>query len=278
MFQPGAAAPPGGAAYPSAPMELACLDGALGSAAEARIPATDEGLLRGDGIFEVIRLYDGVPFALEHHLRRLGHSGANLRLSFDLDAVRIEVDRILEAAGAREGLLRIVVTRGGRRLLLTEPLPQLPDVMRLRTVTYAPTLVLDGVKSLSYAANMLSSRLAREQGADEALLVTPDGHVLEAPTASFFWVRDGVVRTPPLGEHILASITRMLVIELIGGVEEPCGREELAHADEAFLASTVREVMPVAAIDEAEVPLAGPVTERATRLVRERIEATLAAA
>ena len=84
-----------------------------------------------------------------------------------------------------------MVTRGGRRLLLTEPMPAVAEIVRLESITYSPTRVLDGVKSLSYAANMLAGRLAREQGYDEALLVTPHGRVLEAPTSSIFWVRTG---------------------------------------------------------------------------------------
>ena len=110
------------------------------------------------------------------------------------------------------------------------------------SITYSPTRILDGVKSLSYAANMLAGRLAREQGYDEALLVTPHGRVLEAPTSSVFYVRDGRLLTPPLDEHILASITRALVIEVTGAQEQPCTLEELYDADEVFLASTVREV------------------------------------
>src|SRR5947209_1699408 len=220
-------------------------------AAEATIPATDAGLLRGDGIFEVIRVYDGVPFALEEHLARLEHSGENLRLPVDVEAVRAEAHRLLAAAGAGPDheALRIVLTRGGRRLLLTEPLHIQAERVRLGTVTYSPTRVLDGVKSLSYAANMLASRLAQERGFDEALLVTPHGRVLEAPTSSIFWVKDANVLTPPLEEHILASITRRVVIEVCDAREQPCTMDDLAAADEVFLASTIREVQPVAAID-----------------------------
>ena len=135
--------------------------------------------------------------------------------------------------------------------------------------------MLDGIKSLSYGANMLASRLAREHGFDEALLVTPHGRVLEAPTSSIFWVKDGAVLTPPLGEHILASITRCRVIELAGAKEEACTLDELIDADEAFLVSTTREVQSVAAVDERTFDQVGEVTERAAALLRAHIESEL---
>jgi branched-chain amino acid aminotransferase len=230
---------------------LACLDGAVMPAANAAVPATDEGLLRGDGVFEVLRLYGGRPYALEEHLERLARSAENLRLPIDLDAVRGDVVRLLDAAAGEPdpGALRIVLTRGGRRLLLTEPLHAHLPAIRLASVTYAPVRLLDGIKSLSYAANMLATRLARERGADEALLVTPHGRVLEAPTSSIFWVADAIVRTPPLSDRILASITRAVVIELAEAQERSCTVEELLAADEAFLVSTTRELQPVASVD-----------------------------
>ncbi|MBV8955996.1 MAG: aminotransferase class IV family protein, partial [Solirubrobacterales bacterium] len=132
-----------------------------------------------------------------------------------------------------------------------------------------------GVKSLSYAANMLASRLAREQGFDEALLVTPHGRVLEAPTSSIFWIKDGAILTPPLDEHILASITRAAVIELMDAREQPCTLEDLEQADEAFLASTTREVQPVAAIDERSFDHAGPKTAEAAAAMSARIRSEL---
>jgi branched-chain amino acid aminotransferase len=248
---------------------LASVDGALMLAAAATIPANDEGLLRGDGIFEVIRVYDGKPFAFEAHLQRLERSALNLRLALDLESVRAEAARLLAHAGSGPDheLLRIVVTRGGHRILLTEPLPAVRERLRLGTVTYSPTRVLDGVKSLSYAANMLATRLARERGFDEALLVTPHGHVLEAPTSSLFWVKDGEVFTPPLSDHILASITRALVIDTAGASERSCTLDELAQADEAFLASTTREVQPVAQIDDCSFNRGQAVSERVAAAV-----------
>ena len=256
---------------------LASVDGSINLASAATIPATDEGLLRGDGAFEVIRVYAGRPFALEEHLRRLERSALNLRLPLDLEAVRSDAHRLLAHAGpgADHEALRIVITRGGRRVLLTEPLPPSPPYLRLGLVTYSPTRVLDGVKSLSYAANMLASRLAREQGYDEALLVTPHQRVLEAPTSSIFWVKAEEVLTPPLNEHILASITRRLVIEEAGAVERSCPLDTLMEADEAFLASTTREVQPVSAIDSRELPAPGPVTSRIVTAVAARIRKEL---
>lgn len=258
---------------------LASVDGAVMLASAARIPATDEGLLRGDGVFEVIRVYDGQPFALEEHLRRLERSASNLRLPVDVEAVRADAWRLLAHAGTGPDheLLRIVVTRGGRRLLLTEPMHAQPESIRLGSVTYSPTRVLDGVKSLSYGGNMLASRLAREQGFDEALLITPHGRVLEAPTSSIFWVADGSLFTPPLEEHILASITRAVVLAVTGAVERSCTLEELLGADEAFLASTTREVQPVAAIDNRVFGAPGPITGQAARDVAARIRERLAA-
>ena len=267
----------------SSPGSLASLDGAVMLASEATIPATDEGLIRGDGVFEVIRLYDGRPFALDRHLARLERSATNLRLPLDVEAVRADAWRLLAEAGAGPDheLLRIMVTRGGRRLLLTEPMVQTPEHVRLSCVTYAPTRILDGIKSLSYGANMLAGRLARERGFDEALLVTPHGRVLEAPTSSIFYVKDGDLLTPPLDEHILASITRAIVIEATGAAERSCTLDELLEADEAFLASTTREVQPVSAIDDRTFDAPGPVTARTAEsvvaLVRRQLDAETSA-
>ena len=255
----------------------ACLDGVVMDAAEARIPATDEGLLRGDGVFEVIRLYEGRAFALDDHLRRMGVSAENLRLPIDLDAVRADAELLLADAGAVDGALRLVVTRGGRRLAFVEPLKELPETLALATVTYAPTRLLDGVKSLSYAANMLAGRIARERDADEALLVTPHGRVLEGPTSSFFCVLGGELCTPPLPDHILDSITRRRLMTVVDATERVIAVDDLAEAQEAFLASTLREVHPVRVIDGTTLPQApGPATQAAAGAIREHIVAELA--
>ncbi|MET0809806.1 MAG: aminotransferase class IV [Thermoleophilaceae bacterium] len=258
--------------------ELGSIDGRIAPSGELTIPATDEGLLRGDGVFEVIRVYDGTAFALADHLDRLERSAANLRLP---DVFRRELEgeipELLAARGGSEfdGVLRIVVTRGGRRLLLTEPAAaKLPGV-RLGIVIYAPTRVLDNIKSLSYGANMLTTRLAQERGFDEALLVTPHGRVLEAPTSTLFWVdRDGALCTPPLDEHILPSITRDRLVRLLDVDERSCATEDLLAASEAFLASTVREVQSIGAIEDTEYE-EGPRTREAAAAFRAHVEGEL---
>jgi branched-chain amino acid aminotransferase len=259
-------------------MDLASLDGTIGPAAETRISITDEGLLRGDGAFEVMRLYDGRPFALEEHLARLQRSCDGLRLSADLDALRVEVAALLEAAGPLDALLRVVLTRGGRRIAMVEPLPARPASARVATITFAPGRVLDGLKTLSYAANMLAGRLARERGFDEGLFVTPHGRVLEGATWTFFWVRDGALYTPPLQDRILASITRTYLLEECDAVEATCTLDDVSAAEEAFIASTVREVMPIAVVDDIVLPeVPGPVTRAAHERFVARVRGELAA-
>ncbi|HWE13796.1 MAG TPA: aminotransferase class IV [Solirubrobacteraceae bacterium] len=262
---------------PTGPTSLASVDGEIMAAGEATIPATDDGLVRGDGVFEVIRVYEGIPYAFDEHLARMERSAANLRLKLDLEAVRADTHRLLARAGTGPDhqCLRIIATRGGRRLLMTEPMAQLPEQARLMSVTYSPTRILDQIKSLSYAGNMLATRLAQEQGFDEALLVTPERRVLEAPTSTLFWVKDGQLLTPPLDEHILASITRRLIVEVAGAREQTCTLDELYRADEVFLASTVREVEPVVAVDDRSFTAPGPVSERTRATVAERIQAQL---
>ncbi len=245
---------------------LASVDGTVGPSAEATIPATDEGLLRGDGAFEVVRLYGGRPFAMDDHYARLARTAAGLRLPYDEGALKAEVAALLAEAAGEDGLLRVVLTRGGRRLLLLEALPERPPVQTVRTITYAPTRVLTDLKTLSYAANMLAGRLAKEQGADEALLVTPHGRVLEGPTWTLFWVAGGRLLTPPLSDHILTSITRDHVLQCCDVEERITTLDDLHGAEEAFIASSVREVMPIAAVDDRPLPAApGPVTAAAAQ-------------
>ena len=255
---------------------LAILDGVVLDAADAQISVTDDGLLRGDGVFEVVRLYDGRPFALEQHLDRMARSAAAIRLPFDVNAVRADAGAILAQAEPADGCLRLLVTRGGRRIGLVEPLKPLLDSVALATITYSPTRVLDGVKSLSYAANLLATRLAKEAGADEALLVAPRGRVLVAPPTAFVYGLGGKLYTPPLSDRILDSITRRALFAVTGIEERITTLDDLRTIEEAFLASSLREVHPVSSIDGTPLVHApGPLSTVAAARVREHIAAEL---
>jgi branched-chain amino acid aminotransferase len=245
--------------------ELASVDGSISETADARIPPGDDGLLRGDGVFEVIRLYGGVPFALGDHLDRLQRSASAIELAVDRESLENEIRALLERFGEDDGQLRIVVTRGGRRILLTENLPPRGETVSLASVRYSPSIILTGVKSLSYGANMQATRLAQGKGADEALLVRPDGIVLEAPTSTVFWATaEGSLRTPAIEVGVLESITRARIVRELEVEEGSFTLDEVLGAREAFLASTTREVQPVSAIDAKEVPeCPGPRTREA---------------
>ena len=234
--------------------EMASVDGRITPTAEAVVPLKDDGLYRGDGAFEVIRLYEGKPFALVDHIDRLERSGAAIELEFDRPALESEIAALLAELGDADGQLRLIVTRGGRRLAMTEPIPAHAETVSVATVTYSPTIILNGVKSLSYASNMQATRLAKSQGADEAVLIQPDGIVLEPPTSSIFWVSpQGGLRTPALDNGVLESITRDRLVKALDVDEGAWPVSDLRAAKEAFLASTTREIQAVAAIDGSEL-------------------------
>jgi branched-chain amino acid aminotransferase len=257
--------------------ELTSVDGLIGPTEEARIPVGDDGLRRGDGVFEVIRLYSGRPFALGEHLDRLERSAAAIELPVERRPFEAEIGALLQEFGAHDGQLRLIITRGGRRLAFTENFPPHTETVRLASVEYAPTIILTGVKSLSYAANMQATRMAQSRGADEAVLIRPDGIVLEAPTSTLFWAgRDGILRTPSIGSGILASITRARLLEALEAEEGEYRAEEMSGAQEAFLASTTREVQPVAELDGRRLPqVPGPRTEEASSAFAEVLAAEL---
>ena len=248
------------------------LDGELTRLGEATIPAGDEGLIRGDGAFDAFPVRDGRPFARSAHLDRLERSCRALLLDCPRDLIEADIELLLGQAGPGYLVVRTILTRGGRRLSILESHGD-PDALsrpaRMLPTTYEPSVVLNGVKTLSYGANMLASRQAAAAGYDEALLVATDGTVLEGPTCSVFWKRDGGLRTPSLDLGILASITRRVVLESVTVEEGSFPLDDLLAADEAFLVSTARIAQPVAAIGERSLPVApGP----ETRLVHAAIE------
>jgi len=257
----------------------ACVDGRLCDAAEATIPASDQGLLRGDGCFEYVRVYLGKPFLLFDHLERLERSCGVLHLPTSREELAADVAAVVDAmaAGDPRGVsydLRIVLTRSGTRLVVSEPLITSLWPASLGLVTDDPRPLLIGAKTLSYAANMLARRLAQERGFDEALLVTPDGHILESQTSAFFWVADdGAVCTPPLSEGILDSITRRVLMQHMGIEERVCHVEDALAAGEAFIGGTGWEVRPVSRIEDREFSdVPGVATREALKAIWREVE------
>jgi 4-amino-4-deoxychorismate lyase len=248
---------------------LAVLGRGVVPAGEPVLHADDEGVLRGRAVFETLRVYDRAPFRLDAHLDRLAVSARRLRLSVpphpELAALAREA---IAAAATPDAVLRFLWTAGREQegppvgLVLVSTLPshleELRDRgLRLTAIRWEPG-ALAGVKSTSYAANMQAQAEAARVGFDDALLVVHDGVVLEAPTSNV-WFREGRrLLTPSLELPILAGVTRAVLLELAPGLgyEVESGEYELERllaADEVFLSSSVREVMPVAAIDGAEL-------------------------
>ena len=222
---------------------------------EPVLRADDEGVLRGRAVFETLRVYDGRPFELHPHFDRLTESARKLRLPPPpLTGFQSLAHDALAAAAVPDCVLRFLWTPATGLALLSALPPNLEELrergLRLQVCEWA-TGVLAGAKSTSYAANITAQADAEAAGFDDALFVGTDGTVLEAPTANV-WFREGdTLLTPSLELPILAGVTRGVALRLAGPVEE--GTYDLARllaADEVFLTSSVREVMPVVRIGD----------------------------
>ncbi len=230
----------------------------------------DAGFVRGDGCFEAVRSYAGHPFAVAEHVERLERSAEALGLDIpQLDEIAGWIARAAAVAG--DGIVRIIATRGGPDsevappvvIVMTEPLPPRRTALALLPMR-APwhpagrQWELAGAKTLSYGPNVNASRLARERGFDDAVLLSDDELLLEGPTFTIAWVVDGVVETPSLDLFILDSITRRYVIDL-AAVEGRFELSRLGAATEVFAMSTLKEVMPIVRVGDKSFA-AGPVT------------------
>jgi branched-chain amino acid aminotransferase len=262
------------------PTLLASVNGTITPVAQASVSIVDDAFLRGDGAFEMLKLYGGKPFALTDHMDRLDRSAAGIFLEYDRSAFEREIAALVADSGPHDAALRLVITRGGRRIAIIEALPDFRHGITLSGVRYQPTIVLTGLKTLSYGANMLSTRRAQRDGADDALWVSPSGDVLEAPTSTLFWVDgEGNLHTPELDAGVLASITRERIMRLVPVTEDESAKlTDVLGASEVFLASSLREVQGVAAVDELEFSCPGPVTSRVADVLSEHIEAELTGA
>jgi branched-subunit amino acid aminotransferase/4-amino-4-deoxychorismate lyase len=240
---------------------------------EPVLRADDEGVLRGRAVFETLRVYDGRPFEFHPHFDRLTASARKLRLPPppfpELQALAHDA---LEAAAAPDCVLRFLWTPS-TGLALVSAIPDGLDELharglRLQVCEWAAG-ALAGAKSTSYAENIAAQASAEAAGLDDALFVGPDGIVLEAPTANV-WFREGdLLLTPSLDLPILAGVTRAVVCRLADTVEEGrFGLERLLAADEVFLTSSVREVMPVSLVGEQEFRVGPAATELQNALRR----------
>jgi branched-chain amino acid aminotransferase len=262
------------------------VDGGLRDAAAAAVSVLDHGLTVGDGVFETLKAAHGRAFALTRHLGRLARSARGLGLPEpDLDEARHACAAVLAANPVAHGRLRVTYTGGISPLgstrgdspatlvvALTEAVPR-PDTTAAVTVPWTRNErgALAGLKTTSYAENVVALARAHEQGASEALFANTAGRLCEGTGSNVFVVLDGRLLTPPLASGCLAGITRQLVLEWTGAQEADLPMSALADAEEIFLTSSLRDVQAVHRIDARPLPEApGPVTAKTMAVFTER--------
>ncbi len=270
----------------------------LVDAADARISVFDRGFRAGEGVFETIRSYRGHPFRLGAHLDRAADGASTLGFAFPArDRLRRAVIDTAAAAGPdRDAVLRLTVTPGliepgspfpgtptGAPTVVVTAQPHEVDpttyTRGVTAVTLARARELPDVKAVSYLTASLARREATARGADEALLTTPDGLLLEGSYSNVFLVHEGRLTTPALEVGILPGVTRAVVLELAGAegleVEERrIGRGELLEAEEVFLTATTREIVPLVAVDGSRIGdgRPGPTTTALLERYRHEVE------
>ena len=266
---------------------LCWIDGNIMPANQATISVFDHGLLYGDGVFEGMRFYHGNVLMLDEHLSRLCQSADSiaLQLPYSLSEIEQAIDHLLESYGATEGYLRLVVTRGvgslgidpasctrPTLLIIADTLKVVesshPDSkirLHIATTRRTPAACLDPrIKSLNYLNNIIARIEANRAGADEAVMLNLQGHITEGSVDNLFIVKDGIVKTPPLEDGMLAGITRQTIIDLAraDGIQvsiESLSPDDLIDADECFLTGTGAELIAVGEIDGRELQ---PATQR----------------
>ena len=289
---------------PSLPRLLINVCGELSAEHEGRVSVLDRGFLHGDSVFETLRTLEGRALFLDPHLERLERSarGSYLELPLSRRGFGAEIDRsIREAPWEGECILRLIVSRGIGPLGLELEACRTPrwyiivaeletDLLRASESPSPLRLTIDGAaddgstsaggrlagrKTGNYLENVLARQRARQGGADDAVLLDANGEIAEATTANLFIVRDDVVRTPGEGA-ILAGITRRVLIEEVrrAGIdmrEEGITVDELLAADEAFVSSSVRGLVPIGTVDGRAIGKGmRPLSERIRELYRRR--------
>lgn len=257
---------------------------------DAKISVFDHGFLFGDSVYEVVRTVDGKLFAARPHLERLRQSADRLMLPLPWsDDQFIEHFRAMHAErDGGESYLRVIVTRGEGVIDLHPESCATQNVIgvakaltvwpREHYVNGAKVILADvrrndrratdpAIKSGNYLNNVLALIEARREKAQEAVMLNASGHVTECTTSNIFIVKDDVVVTPELTDGLLQGITRRFVIEVCRGQglaieERSVTADELKDADEAFLTSTTRDVMPIGVLDDLRLPTDRPVTRQ----------------
>jgi branched-chain amino acid aminotransferase len=249
------------------------------------IAVGDHGFTVGDGVFEAMKVVDGRPFALTRHLDRLARSAAGLGLSaVDGDVVRRGIAAVLDGTDLPLGRLRVTYTggvaplgsgRGDSPPTLAVVVDTLKPTARSTSAVTVPWPrnergALAGLKTTSYAENVVALAYAHERGATEGLFTNLVGNLCEGTGSNLFYMVDGELRTPSLASGCLAGISRALLLEWYGGreVDEPAA--VLARAEEVFLVSTTRDVQAVSRCDDRELAAPGPVTADCRRLWMQR--------
>jgi branched-chain amino acid aminotransferase len=275
---------------------LAWVDGRLVGPDEGAVRASDHGVTVGDGVFETIKVVDGRPFALTRHLRRLARSASGLGLAVPDDGVVRKGVAAVLAAGERIafGRLRIVVTGGPGPLgsergdiglgyvVLVTPAPRPASTTALRVVPWTRNerSAVAGLKTTSYAENVVALSYAAARGAGEALFANSRGELCEGTGSNVVLGVGGRMVTPPLSSGCLAGITRELLLEWGADADLPVHEctltmDDLAAADEVMITSSTRDVQPAARVDDRELVAPGPLAARAAALFRERAAADL---
>lgn len=255
------------------------VDGVVRAEEQARISPFDHGLLTGDGVFETLRVYRGVPFAVTRHLERLARSAAAMGLACpDDEVLRAAMGAVTRANGVIEGRVRITLTggpspissergdRGPTVIVAGGPMGDWPSTTDVVVVPWPRNErgALAGVKSISYGENVVALAYAAERRAGEAIFANLVGNLCEGTGSNLFVGVGGRLVTPPLAAGCLAGVTRELVCEVVEVVEADLEAAALAGADEAFLTSSTREVQPIRAVDGRLLPMApGPLTAAA---------------
>lgn len=271
---------------------FASVNGEIAPAGEAKISVLDNGFTFGDGVYETLRTYGGRPFHLDRHLSRLRASAAMLAIDIPRGdaALAADLDRLLERAANPESYIRIIVSRGVGEISYRFDRVHGPTiVMAARAYEpFAEGQYRDGVpviissvrrnspraldpamKSCNLINNILAVREAQAKKAAEPLMLNERGDVAEGASANVFIVSKGALVTPPLNDGILPGVTREVVLELagqlgIGARKQSIRVPELLAADEAFITSTLKEVMPISSVDGAAIANGkpGPVTRK----------------